>query len=215
MAAKKLKNTLHNLVDQNPIEAFRDIGGGIANSFTSDLLKGGASDFWNQFLGGSEQGGSHKVSGELKAGQELNLASLSQKKEQTKRHDIEPGLDYRREILYGEKRISQENNRELESQIHEIVVELKRIVSSSEVLQATFKDVASQTHVVKPGKYHLSFFGWLLSQIRTMRISMEDTGAALGLMKGKKAKKDYWSQFKKHGTSFGLSNERTVATQTG
>jgi hypothetical protein len=46
-------------------------------------------------------------------------------------------------------------------------------------------------------------------------MTVEDSGAWLSAMSGKKGKKTYWSEFKKHGTSFGMSNERSVATQTG
>jgi hypothetical protein len=33
--------------------------------------------------------------------------------------------------------------------------------------------------------------------------------------KRKKKKLGYWKMYKKHGTTFGLSHERTIATQTG
>jgi hypothetical protein len=83
------------------------------------------------------------------------------------------------------------------------------------VLQIEFKEVAIEQRIVNPGKYHTSFFEWVLSAIRIARMKVEDSGAWLSASKGKKAKKDYWQMFKKHGTTFGLSNERVVATQTG
>ena len=44
---------------------------------------------------------------------------------------------------------------------------------------------------------------------------VEDSGAWLGKVQGKGAKKGYWGMFKQHGTTFGLSGERSVATQVG
>jgi hypothetical protein len=55
----------------------------------------------------------------------------------------------------------------------------------------------------------------MLTVIRGARMKVEDSGAWLSTMQGKKGKKNYWAMFKKHGTSFGMSNERQVATQTG
>src|SRR3989344_5698474 len=73
----------------------------------------------------------------------------------------------------------------------------------------------SEQQIVNPGKYHVSFFEWVLLLVRQARMKVEDSSAWLGAFKSKKAKKQYWSMFKKHGTTFGLSNERVVSTQTG
>ena len=99
-----------------------------------------------------------------------------------------------------------------------IIIELKRLAASSQELEIEFKDVVMTQNVVKPGKYHQGFFEWVLIVIRNARVRVEDAGAWLSVMHGKKGKKqqqNYWQMFKKHGTTFGLSNERVVATQTG
>jgi hypothetical protein len=67
----------------------------------------------------------------------------------------------------------------------------------------------------KPGKYHLNFFEWMLVTIQNARMRIEDSAAWVGVVSGKKNKKDYWNLAKSHGTSFMLSGERVAATQVG
>ena len=128
---------------------------------------------------------------------------------------MEPGIDYSREIVHAGERVIIKEKREVEEQLREIAIELKKLTDSSSDLRAQFKDVAIEQHVVSPGKYHKSFFSWLLSLIRIARMRVEDSGAWLAAMQSKKKFREYGSMAKKHGTGFTLSNERTVATQVG
>ena len=79
----------------------------------------------------------------------------------------------------------------------------------------SIKEVAVEQHAVTPGKYHKSFFSWLLSIIRNARMKVEDSGAWLAAMHSKKKSREYGAMAKKHGTTFTLNNERNVATQVG
>ncbi|OGG30239.1 hypothetical protein A2973_01055 [Candidatus Gottesmanbacteria bacterium RIFCSPLOWO2_01_FULL_49_10] len=68
---------------------------------------------------------------------------------------------------------------------------------------------------VHPGIYHLNFLDRLQGIIRILRQQVEDGSNWLSLWTGRKQKKQYWGMYKKHGTKFGLSSERTLATQAG
>lgn len=212
---KKKQNKQY--VDTNPIEAIRDIGSEILET-GSDLGKDVVSDLWSQLLGAKKEQ-PQQTHGDLQQGQELDLSAMSAQQhsqvEQEKKPDLEPGIDYRREILHGEKRIAQENTRGLESQIQQIIIELKRLASSSQVLEAEFREITVEQRIEHPGTYHVTFFEWMLTVVRAARMKVEDSGAWLTQFKSKKKQKQYWNMFKKHGTTFGLSNERVVATQTG
>lgn len=217
---KKTKTqTKQQHIDQNPIEAITHIGSGVANSFGADLLKGGANDFWKQVLGetASDKNPNAKR-GVLQEGQELSLSEMDQYQEHKANPDIAPGIDYRREILYGSEQISRREGQVLARQIESIVIELKGLAAASQELEIQFKDVVVEQRITKPGKYHQSFFTWVITMIQSARARIEDAGAWLSAMhskKGKKQQQNYWQMFKKHGTTFGLSNERVVATQTG
>ena len=95
------------------------------------------------------------------------------------------------------------------------MIEIKKLADSSKELQMQFKEVAVEQHAVTPGKYHKSFFSWLLSIIRNARMKVEDSGAWLAAMHSKKKSREYGAMAKKHGTTFTLNNERNVATQVG
>jgi hypothetical protein len=105
--------------------------------------------------------------------------------------------------------------REINEKLQQIMAELQRLISSSKELKLEFADVNVDAPPPQAGEYHLNFFDWLLLTIRTAREKVEDSGAWLNAVKGKNKKKGYWGMFKKHGTSFGLSNERSIATQAG
>ena len=212
---KKAKPKATQFVDTNPVEAITNIGNGVMQSFGKDLLSGATTDLWDQLLGGeNKKEETHHKAGDLEEGQDLDLASL----EKNKKLDVAPGIDYRRDILYGAEKINKQQTRELVQQIEMIVKELKNLAAASAELAIEFKDVVMTQNVVKPGKYHQSFFEWVLIILKTARMRIEDAGTWLSVMHGKKSKKqqqNYWQMFKKHGTNFGLSNERVVATQTG
>lgn len=161
-----------------------------------------------QMLGVKEDS-NQKTSGDLSEGQDI----VFPKKE--KRVDIEPGIDYFREIIHAETRISKKSEAQLETKIQEIIIELKKLSESSKELQLEFKDISVATLPVKPGKYHLNFFEWMLVTIQNARMRVEDSAAWVSVISGKKGKKDYWTLAKSHGTSFSLSGERVVAQQVG
>ena len=200
--ARKIKQ----YVNQNTVEA--PIG---VSSFVSDAL---------EQIGIEKHKNQEKKGGDLLEGQELSLSDIKsmrkqeeQKEEIARFLDIDPGLDYKREVLGGENQMRE--SAELSRTLDQILFELKQLAASSKELQTQFKEVVVEQRIEKPGKYHLTFFSFILTLIRDAKEKIEDSSVWLTASKGKAEKKGYWGMFKKHGTSFGLSNERAVATQVG
>lgn len=221
------KKTLPKLFDfdDESFESIRETTGSLSRAVGKDVVKDGAKNALQQLLGKYEETAERadRLAGELAQGQELDLAAAHGKKSEKapapKRHDIQPGLEqynYHRDIVHASEKASHQENRELSQQVEQIMVEIQRLISSSAVLETQFAAVAVEQKPKEVGKYHTHFFEWMLITIRNARAKVEDSGAWLATMSGKKGKKgNYWSEFKKHGTSFGMSNERSVATQTG
>lgn len=213
---KKTKNSTKQYINKNPIEQLLGIGGGVGQA-GADLAKSAVNlDNWDEYLGLTdieEKQRKHYAKGDLSEGQELNLKELHGKK-QEKAH-IEPGIDYSREIVHVGENAATSEGRELEAQLQEIMAEIKKLADSSRELQTQFKEIAVEQHVVKPGKYHKSFFTWMLSMIQIARRKVEDSGAWLAAMHSKKKSREYGAMAKKYNTSFTLNNERIVATQVG
>ena len=68
----------------------------------------------------------------------------------------------------------------------------------------------------KAGIYYLRYFEWLLGLIKQLRMRVDEGRTWLAAFSQMKKKKlGYWKMYKKHGTTFGLSHERNLATQTG
>lgn len=201
---KKHKNQAarsHN----NPFESLGNLMQGAGDSFINDLVAPSANDFFEQMLG-IETPKAEKHAGEMHAGEEVKLGE----------HKAESGeiaQEYVQEMIHPERAGSSENQ-EIQVRIEQILVEIKRLTESSKELELEFKDVATEAPMAEVGKYHENFLEWVLATIKTARMRIEESAGWLSAMHSKKDRK-YWSMFKKHGTTFGLSNERVVATQTG
>jgi len=134
-------------------------------------------------------------------------------------HHKEAAIDYhgqfRNEVGHHREKASRSEMHEMKQNVEQIKAELAKLVKSSEMLKLQFAEVGVEQTTKNIGTYHLNLFEWMLSVIRAAREKVEDSSAWLGAAQGKGAKKDYWSMFKKHGTTFGLSGERSVATSVG
>jgi len=212
MAGKKAKQ-----FDKNPVEAvrnpFEDLG---IKNIPKDIVKQtlneskqGASNFIEQLLGL----GPFKLTGEMAPGQEIDFKpKRTEKKEEVR---VESGIDYTNEILQGERRITRHEQLQANQKIEQLMEEIRKLASSSKTLQVEFREVVVEQRPVSIGKYHINFFEWLLAVVRDARTKVEESNSWLNAFAAKKSKREYWGLAKKHGTSFTLSGERTVSTQTG
>ena len=220
------KKFAHNFPSINPVETAKGFGSAVTESFKKDVIqdigKPAVDDFFAQLFGtettADKAKANHSKGGELKPGHAIDLkANKAKNPEKAKNHNILPGLDYRSEIVHGREKSMRRENQEVTRMVEEIKVELKKLLAAAKELQ---KEAAAEPLLAAPqnaGKYHVNFFEWLLITIRQARARVEDGSAWMHAMSSKGQKKggNYWNMFKKHGTSFAMSNERNVATQTG
>ncbi len=200
---KQVKQTVDS------IEAIKDLPNQVKNTLIDEAGKGLISDLWSQMLGSKDIHQGEPQEGELKAGEEISL------RKEKRVQNIEPGINYAAEIIHAEKRIHAQSEQQTKARIQEILIEIKKLTVSSKELQMEFKQVAMEEVPKEAGKYHTAFVEWILSLIRSARERVDAAVSWTSVMKSKKSQKQYWSLFKKHGTSFGLSGERIVATQVG
>lgn len=188
------------------IENLKGIGGGIADSAINDFGKGVASGvgkgFIDPFFGGGRGGEA--------LDREWNPTEVDRKERYRPKQTYEE--KYRQEIT-----LFREQDREVVRQIEMIRGDLQKLMSElgefgSQVQEAQ-KAVA--TEVVSPGKYHVSFFERLRRIISLFRKQIAESRTWLTMSQGKKKQRGYWKMYKKHGTTFGLSQERVLATQAG
>ncbi len=213
MATKISSKVQLNPFDKNPIEAIRDSGANIVRQASTTLKSETREDIsraWRQLLGTEANTTKKNRSGELQEGEELVLVEKTVRK-----LDIEPAINYTREIIHAETTIRSQDNRELRIRMDQLRIEISKLAKSSRELQVVAKDISLDTLPENPGKLHVNFFEWIIIQLQVARMRVENSVSWFNTLNSKKSKKDFWTLAKKHGTSFSLSGERQVAQQVG
>lgn len=179
------------------LEQLRDLGGGVGKSAKSDLLSGVGAGILNELFSSKKK--------DLKAGEEVLISQ-----QELPQKPI-PEIKKPEAVIF----IAQEAN--LTQEVEQVRAELKKTVEELKELNTAVVEVekaVTQTPV-KPGKYHLSFFARLRAILKLFRQQVSESRVWLEASFTKKKKRQYWFMFKKHGTTFGLSSERVIATQAG
>lgn len=211
LKAKSSKKEQKKIVADNPFESISSIGAGMFDSFKDDLVKKGAFEARDEITGKESHDSGSKHGGELSAGQELDLSGAKEHVAEI----TEMGREFVSEIVHAGQRASQETSQETAVKIQEILIEIKQLAKSSKQLESQVKVVAIEQSSQKTGEYHINFLELVLSNIRDARMEVEDSLAWFQSLGKKKQARQYGSMAKSHGTSFTLSNERSVATQVG
>lgn len=149
---------------------------------------------------------------ELKEGDE---APLEANEAQEKPRISAEHQAYFREIMTAPARKEREETQQLKAQIEEIRIEIKKLKDASSEMEMVFKEISVQETPEKPGKYHLTFYEWVFITIRNARQKMEEVSTLGAMVNGRRREKQYLAMSKKHGTSYSLNNERSIARQTG
>lgn len=199
---KKQKNQ-----SDNPIEIIKDFGVGVISGVAKDLIGGTAKSATEQ-LGLSP---SSKFEGTLNPNEDITLEQISTKKE-------ESGM-----MFFGEKqpfrpmeqKSTSLSDMEVEQKIQHILCELKLLAKSVEKVNKEAAKIAMEQPPTKGGVYHANFFEWILKMIKMARAKVDESNLWLQQFRSRSKQKGYWQMFKKHGTGFALSNERSVASSIG
>lgn len=215
MKTKTQKQKKQNFVDQNPVEILRGIGSGVVDSVVDDLGKRGINNLWEQMLGAQKPQEKDNLSGDLEEGREINLKKKQKEEDKSERSVATPAINYAREIVGVETGTSRENQQVVRSKIEEIKIELANISKASKEVEIQFKQITTEQRIETPGEYHVTFLQGMLNLARKIFAEVKDSQSWLSVMQSKKKQKGYWNMFKKHGTTFGLSSERVIATQAG
>lgn len=203
---KKLKP---GLVKRNVIESLKDIGSDFSGQ-GADFLKNTSEDFFKELVGFRP---SVKRSGEMKPGESIEMASVISGKEQENKK-LRAQIALERNLSANEKRISQEKIQTLRSQLQQMTVEIVKLAQSTGDL-ATQTEVAMVEVPVNPGVYHVIFFEKVLEFLRSFRKKIDEASVWLASTNKRAEKKNYWSTYKKKGSSFLLSPDHYLQRSAG
>lgn len=191
------KKPTRSLVNDSIGESLRSIGGTVGKTVTKDLVGKGASDALRSLFGAIRP----PPQGEMRPDQPVDF-----------RKEYYPPQTRRPEVVV--RPYVKLEDVGIKEKIDAVRMELKALSQSVKQLQTEIVKAAIETPV-DPGTYHLNFFERLRSIVEILRQQIDDSRTWLATWSTRKKKMGYWGKYKKHGTQFGLSSERTVATQAG
>lgn len=186
------------------LEALRDLGGQVGDSLLNDVVVGDLETAVEQITGTNLK--------EIKPNEVVDFGKMETQPKEDK-EDLVQLRNFLPDIVKQENQVFIRAEIEVKQQIQAIRQELKNLAVSIKGLNQEI-EVAVAENVPTPGVYHLNFFERLRSTIKALRERIEESTTWLAAFNRKTGRR-YWNQFKKHGSSFSLHNERAVATQTG
>ncbi len=192
------KKRLPPVGNDSILESIRDLGSGVGKTVAHDVIGKVGSDVLTSLVGTPPRGGELQPNQEIKLPQEKEPVVSA-----VKRQELQPRLS---DIRADQARVRE--------QLEKVRAELKALAASLKSFHQEVEKAISETPVA-PGIYHLNFFERLRSLLQVLRTQVEDSRNWLALWTNRKKQKHYWGLYKKHGTQFGLSSERTLATQAG
>lgn len=195
---------------QNVLEALKDLGAGSASQ-TKDLIKNTSEDFFKELMGIPRT--PPKRSGELSMGESMSMDEvISGKEEENKK--LRAQIRMERNLADAEKRLSDQKSNELKVQLQAIIQEVQKVASSTQNL-AQEVQVAVIQAPSNPGIYHIVFFEKLLGFLQSFRRKINEASTWLQSSNKRAQKKNYWSTYKKKGSSFLLSPDHYLQRSAG
>jgi len=182
--------------NDNILESLRSVG----NTVTKDIVTKGASDVLNSIFRGPIQS-----SGELKPNQAIEFSFGKQEAPVR----AEPTRNIAKEMT-SVSRVDEETKQKIEALRKELKALSETVKSLNQDVRKTILEAP-----VEAGIYHMNFYDQLRIYIQALRLQIEDSRTWLAATGSKNKKQGYWGKYKKHGTTFGLSGERQIATSAG
>lgn len=205
-----LKKKQKALAQKNVVESLKDLGTSTASDLT-DLFKDTTSDFFKELIG--LQKPNKKVSGEIGRGESLNVdEAVSGKAEENKK--LRAQIIQERRINQEERKVSEERIGELRVQLQALMSEVAKLAESTQGL-AKETQIATMQAVAEPGVYHINFFEKLIVFLQSFRKKIEQSSLWLQGSNTRAQKKNYWSMYKKKGSSFLLSPDHYLQRNAG
>ena len=208
--ADNKKKSQKEITRQSVLESLKDLGGDTGSQM-GDLLKSTSEDFFKELLGLPKV--QKKVSGNIAPGESLQMGeAMSGKVEENKL--LRQQIVQERQMSQDEKAIANEKMSKLRVQLQAMTAEIAKLASATQGL-AQETQVAMMTAPVEPGVYHVIFFEKVLEFLQAFRKKIENASVWLGGANKRAEKKNYWSMYKKKGSSFLLSPDHYLQRSAG
>ena len=178
------------------LEALRGLSGGIGKTVAKDLAGKVSSDALTSLFGAPIR------RGELRQNEVVGFPER-----QPQPTMLRPEVRPVQKVIFRE-------DAQVKQQLEAVRNELAALSKSISMLSTEIQKAVVETPVT-PGIYHITFYEKLRTMLKMLREQIDDSRSWLTMHTSRKKKMGYWGMFKKHGTTFGLSNERSLATSSG
>lgn len=193
------KKKQNNQRRQNILESLKDIGSGTVDSFSKQLF--------------NLEPQASKHSTDFAPGEDLSMSELfSGKSEENRRLKAQISLE--RVLANEDSKLKEERMGQLRVQLQVLITEVVKLSNSANSL-AKEASIAAFQVPVNPGIYHINFFESLISFLQSFRKKIEEAVIWLGATNKRAEKKNYWSMYKKKGSSFLLSPDHYLQRSAG
>jgi hypothetical protein len=189
------------------LEAIRDLGNDTVYTLKDDLFKKGAQDIFDSLSPFKKN---------LPPSEPVNnvTEALPRKTDWETRARVS-----NLEIIHREEKILfTREQKETQAQVNNLQEEIKKLAKSTAELASEAKEaeISARQQIPLAGEYHINFFIRLRKLIASLREQIHESSLWLSAWNQRAKKRNYyWGQFKKSGSKFLLSSDRSVATQTG
>ena len=202
--------TISDLRRRNVLESIKDLGTGVGQSLKTDLLEKTSQEFLKEMFGVPEK---KQYSGDITPGESLDLTELlSGKSEENER--LKGQIRIERSLHEEEKLFVQEKSDQLKVQLHALMQEVLALAKTTQSLGKEV-EIASIQAPANPGIYHIVFFEKILAFLRSFRQKIDQAGLWLQSSNKRAEKKNYWSMYKKKGSSFLLAPDHYLQRSAG
>lgn len=201
-----------NFISDNPVEQLTELGKAVASD-VAEVPKGILDTAFEQM--GLKQR-KQPLSGEINLATGIHKTNQEINKKEAR---LDRKLQQLQSVHRQEKEVFNLKQKAVQEQIQrlmqELAVEVKRLETQTAELTADVKKVTVETIPANAGMYHINFFDWVITTLRDLRKRVNESRLWLQMWAKKKEQKGYWAMFKKHGTSFAMSDERAIASANG
>lgn len=188
---------------KNVLEAINEIGSQVVNTAKNEV-KATGDEFFRQLLG-QQKVMQQNRSGELSVGQPLQMNEvMSGQLEKNKK--LEEQIFFERKLLNEEKQSTTQRLNELRLRLQAIQTEASKMVATTASLSEEIK-IAVMQGATSVSEYQINFLQDLINTIISFRKKIDSAIVWFQGHNKRADKKNFWSQYKKKGSTFLLSGE--------
>ena len=123
-------------------------------------------------------------------------------------------VSFENTLLREEKERVESKSNDLKLQLHALMQEVYSLAKTTQNLGEEV-EIATMQAPANPGIYHVVFFEKMLEFIKSFRENIQDSISWLSSSNKRAEKKNYWSMYKKKGSSFLLAPDHYLQRSVG